>query len=110
MTQTIGQKLKQAREAKRLTLDQVFEAIRIRIPFLRALEDDDLTTLPSPVQARGYLRNYAEFLGLNFEQLLEEMRAEKKPPEEIVGPVLFFASSASSFVTGQTLAVCGGAI
>ncbi|HND14788.1 MAG TPA: glucose 1-dehydrogenase [Pseudomonadales bacterium] len=30
--------------------------------------------------------------------------------EEIVGPVLFFASSASSFVTGQTLAVCGGAI
>ncbi|MCG3168690.1 MAG: 2-dehydro-3-deoxy-D-gluconate 5-dehydrogenase [Pseudomonadales bacterium] len=31
-------------------------------------------------------------------------------PEEIVGPVLFLASSASSFVTGQTLAVCGGAI
>ncbi|MBK6278218.1 MAG: SDR family oxidoreductase [Gammaproteobacteria bacterium] len=31
-------------------------------------------------------------------------------PEEIVGPVLFFASEASSFVTGQTLAVCGGAI
>lgn len=31
-------------------------------------------------------------------------------PEEIVGPVLFLASSASSFVTGQTLSVCGGAI
>lgn len=31
-------------------------------------------------------------------------------PEEIVGPVLFLASEASSFVTGQTLAVCGGSI
>ncbi|MBK8306665.1 MAG: SDR family oxidoreductase [Gammaproteobacteria bacterium] len=31
-------------------------------------------------------------------------------PEEIIGPALFFASQASSYVTGQTLAVCGGAI
>lgn len=31
-------------------------------------------------------------------------------PEEIVGPALFLASSASSYVTGQTLSVCGGAI
>ena len=87
MTQTIGQKLKQAREAKRLTLEKAFEATRIRVPYLRALEEDDLSVMPSPVQARGYLRNYADFLGLNFEQLLEEMRAEKKPPEEIIGPV-----------------------
>ena len=87
MTQTIGQKLKQAREAKRLTLEKVFEATRIRVPYLRALEEDDLSAMPSPVQARGYLRNYADFLGLNFEQLLDQMRAEKKPSEEIVGPV-----------------------
>ena len=75
MTQPIGQKLKQAREAKRLTLEKVFEATRIRVPYLRALEEDDLSVMPSPVQARGYLRNYADFLVLNFEQLLEEMRA-----------------------------------
>ena len=86
MTQTIGQQLKQAREAKRLTFEQVFEAIRIRVPYLRALEDDDLSAMPSPVQARGYMRNYAEFLGLNFEQLLDEMRAEKKQSDEIIGP------------------------
>ena len=85
--QTIGQKLKQAREAKRLTLEKVFEAIRIRVPYLQALESDDLSAMPSPVQARGYLRNYAEFLGLNFDQLLEEMRAESKPSDEIITPV-----------------------
>ena len=88
MNQTIGQKLKQAREAKRLTLEKVFEATRIRVPYLRALEEDDLSVLPSPVQARGYLRNYADFLGLNFEQLLDAMRHAnaKKTSDEIIGP------------------------
>ena len=95
MTQTIGQKLKQAREAKRLTLEQVFEAIRIRVPYLRALEEDDLSTLPSPVQARGYLRNYANFLGLNFEQVLDEMRSEKKQSDEIIGPADLTAQPAA---------------
>jgi len=88
MTQTIGQKLKQAREAKHLTLEKAFEAIRIRVPYLQALEADDLSSMPSPVQARGYLRNYAEYLGLNFEQLLDEMRHvdAQNPSVEIIGP------------------------
>jgi cytoskeletal protein RodZ len=96
MTQTIGQKLKQAREARRLTLEKVFEATRIRVPYLQALESDDLSAMPSPVQARGYLRNYADFLGLNFEQLLDDMRAAIKPSEEIIGPVDLIDGSATS--------------
>jgi len=88
MTQTIGHRLKTEREEQRLTLEKVFEATRIRVPYLRALEGDDLSVLPSPVQARGYLRNYAEFLGLDFEQMLEEMHAMnmQQTPGEIIGP------------------------
>jgi len=86
MTQTIGQRLKQARQEKRLTLEKVFEAIRIRVQYLEALEMDDLSSMPSPVQARGYLRNYAEYLGLDFEQLLDEARAGHKPSDEIIAP------------------------
>ena len=86
MIQSIGQKLKQAREAEKLTIDQASEATRIRIPYLHALEMDDHSVLPSPVQARGFLRNYAEYLGLNIDQLLDEMRAEQKPADEIIGP------------------------
>ena len=71
MTQTIGQKLRAEREAQKLTLEKVFEVTRIRVPYLQALEEDNLSRVPSPVQARGYLRNYAEYLGLNFEQLLD---------------------------------------
>ena len=75
MTQTIGQRLKSEREEQHLTLEKVFEATRIRVPYLQALEADDLSALPSPVQARGYLRNYVEFLGLDFEQILADMQA-----------------------------------
>jgi len=95
MTQTIGQKLKQAREAQKLTLEKASEATRIRAPYLQALETDDLSAMPSPVQARGFLRNYAEHLGLNIEQLLDEMRAEQKPADEIIGP----ADSANQVAT-----------
>src|SRR6266511_794754 len=61
-------------EDKRLTLEKVFEATRIRVQYLHALEADDHSVMPSSVQARGYLRNYAEFLGLNVESLLDDMR------------------------------------
>ncbi len=88
MTQTIGQRLKAEREEQRLTLEKVFEATRIRVLYLRALEADDLSVLPSPVQARGYLRNYAEFLGLDFDAILEEMHALNMQPAsgKVVGP------------------------
>ncbi|MEO8357661.1 MAG: RodZ domain-containing protein [Chloroflexota bacterium] len=88
MTITIGQKLKQAREDQRLTFEKVFEVTRIRIQYLQALEADDLSVMPSPVQARGYLRNYAEYLGLNFDGLLDELRDAnaQKPSEEVIGP------------------------
>jgi cytoskeletal protein RodZ len=88
MTITIGQKLKAAREEQRLTLEKVFEATRIRIQYLQALEEDDLSVMPSPVQARGYLRNYAEFLGFDVTKLLDEQREAslQKPVELVIGP------------------------
>jgi len=88
MTQTIGQRLKSEREDQRLTLEKVFEATRIRVQYLQALEADDHSVLPSPVQARGYLRNYAEYLGFDVEQMLQELRemSGQPPSEEVIGP------------------------
>ena len=85
---TIGQRLKKSREEQRLTLDKVFEATRIRVQYLQALEADDLSVMPSPVQARGYLRNYAEYLGLDVGRLLDDMREAnaQKLSEEVIGP------------------------
>lgn len=88
MTQTIGQRLKAEREEQRLTLEKVFEATRIRVQYLQALEADDLSVMPSPVQARGYLRNYAEYLGLDVDRVLSELRAAHAQPAatEVIGP------------------------
>jgi cytoskeletal protein RodZ len=85
---TIGQRLKEAREVKRLTLEKVFEATRIRVQYLQALEADDLSVMPSPVQARGYLRNYAEYLELDVAKMLDELREAnaQKPSEVVIGP------------------------
>jgi len=89
--QTIGQRLKATREEKKLTLEKVFQAIRIRVNYLQALEDDDLTSMPSPVQARGYLRNYAEFLELDLDEVLEEVRISQQNAGEIITPADFTA-------------------
>src|SRR5688572_2191340 len=88
MTQTIGQRLKAEREDQRLTLEKVFEATRIRVQYLQALEADDLSVMPSPVQARGYLRNYAEYLGFDVEQMLDELREMnmQQSSGEVIGP------------------------
>src|SRR4026208_667373 len=88
MMQTIGQQLKAEREGRRLTLEKVFEATRIRMQYLRALEEDDLSVMPSPVQARGYLRNYAEYLGFDVDQMLHELREQNAQPAtgEVIGP------------------------
>jgi len=89
--QTLGQRLKAAREEKNLTLEKVFQAIRIRVNYLQALEDDDLSSMPSPVQARGYLRNYAEYLELDLDQVLEEVRISQQNAGEIIPPEDFTA-------------------
>ncbi len=62
---TIGQALREARQAKGLTLEQVAAETHIRPRFLEALETGDFQALPSLVQGRGFLRLYAGALGLD---------------------------------------------
>jgi cytoskeleton protein RodZ len=66
----IGQKLKSQRELMGLSLDDVERHSHIRLHYLQALELGDIPHLPSPVQGRGMLSNYATFLGLDTEAIL----------------------------------------
>jgi transcriptional regulator with XRE-family HTH domain len=63
--EALGNELREARERRDLTLSQVERAIHIRAKFIEALETGQPALLPSPVQARGFLRNYARFLGFD---------------------------------------------
>ena len=68
----IGQLLRQTREAKELSLADVEEQTRIRQRYLSALESGDWDEMPNPVAARGFLRTYADFLGLDAEDLVAQ--------------------------------------
>jgi len=65
-----GRQLRDARQAKGLSLEQAARTTHIRIHHLEALEAGRMDDLPSLAQARGYVRSYAGFLGLDGEQLL----------------------------------------
>jgi len=78
MSDSIGPQLRTARETRGLALEAVEKAIRIRVKYLEALEAEQFELLPSEVQARGFLRNYAEYLGLATPPLLEQYAARQK--------------------------------
>lgn len=81
---TVGQLLKETREAKLYTLDEVEKHTKIRKELLKALEEDDYTKLPPLTFIQGFIKNYGKFLGLDPGKLLAILRrdfeAKKHPP------------------------------
>jgi len=74
----LGQLLREAREAKGLTLTEVEGETRIRLSYLEALEAEEFDRLPGEVYVRGFLRNYAQFLGLKSEEVLAQYSGEEE--------------------------------
>ena len=85
MSQSVGEQLKQARQDRKITLAQAADATRVKLHYLEALENNDLATLPSKVQGKGFLRIYVEYLGLPLQPLLDAW--EGKTPAVSAQPV-----------------------
>lgn len=81
MIDELGHILREARETKGFTLREVQDKTRINSRFLEALEMGDFDRLPTQTHVRGFLRNYARFLGLDPEPLLEryELGQSERP-------------------------------
>lgn len=81
---TVGQALKQERERKFYSIEEIEKATKIRKELLEALEKGDYKKLPPPTFVQGFIKNYSKFLGLNSEQMLAIYRREfseiKNPP------------------------------
>jgi cytoskeletal protein RodZ len=73
---TFGERLRRERETQGIRLEEIARATKIGVRFLEALERDDFDTLPGDVFARGYVRAYAEHLGIDPEELVEEYERE----------------------------------
>lgn len=80
----IGATLREERLRRGLELEQVEAETRIRAKYLRALEDERFEVLPGDAYARAFLRDYAEELGLDAQQLVDELDEATGPPEDVV--------------------------
>ena len=74
----LGSQFRAERERRGAGLDQVSEATKIRKTYLEALEAHDWKALPADVFTRGYVRTYAEYLGLDQEHLLKVYARERR--------------------------------
>jgi len=96
----LGERFRAAREARGLTLSDVSEQLRIRAVYLAAIEEENWPAIGAAVYARGFLRTYARFLGLDPEESVAAFNASSgaapastapaptaaEPPPAIAGP------------------------
>jgi hypothetical protein len=78
----IGSSLRDARERQGLDLYEVERATHIRPRYLTALEEERFDVLPGPAYIKGFLRTYADFLGLDADRFVDEYSSRFPPTEE----------------------------
>ena len=71
-----GEKLREERLKKHLTLEEVSRATKIKESFLLAIEKGEYKKLPPATYAQGFVRNYAGFLGMPEQEILAIFRRE----------------------------------
>ncbi|MGD8400234.1 MAG: DUF4115 domain-containing protein [Bacillota bacterium] len=77
----IGVKLRVAREAKKISLEEIQAQTKIRRRFLEAIESGDWDIIPGEIYRRGFICNYAELVGLDGEKLWQEYRDSRQSLE-----------------------------
>jgi cytoskeleton protein RodZ len=76
----IGPTLRDARNRRKLDLPEVEDAIKIRIRYLQAIENEEWDVLPGGAYTRGFIRTYASYLGLDGDRLVDDYRRIAAPP------------------------------
>jgi cytoskeletal protein RodZ len=82
----VGEQLHAAREALKLTVQQIADSTKIRTDHIRALEEGHYEMFSAPVYIRGFVRIYAAQLKLNTAQIMSVLDAELKQTEKFKDP------------------------
>ena len=83
--ESLGKYLKRERENRKISLKEVSKQIKVREPFLRAVEEDRRDLLPSVTYVKGFLSAYAKYLGLDSNEVILRYEAESKG-EPVIRP------------------------
>ena len=115
---TVAEQLRQAREAKNLTVYQVAEITKIRTDHIRALDEGDFDVFSAPVYVRGFVRTYATLVKADVPAVLAQLAIElsksakhheppplMKPKRGILDAIMYQLSKLNWRVVGPLLAV-----
>ncbi|MCE5287057.1 MAG: DUF4115 domain-containing protein [Pelosinus sp.] len=84
--QTVGELLRSEREKKGLSIKDIEIGTSIRSLYIKAIEENDFKVIPGEVYLKGFIRNYASYLGLDAQSVIEVYRQNQNQemPEEAV--------------------------
>jgi hypothetical protein len=106
----IGNTLREARNRREIDLAEVEDAIKIRVRFLRAMENEEWDVLPGDIYARAFIKTYASYLGLDGERLAEDYRESTeaaggpdRPPPRVEPPLSTRLAQGRSSIWGRIL-------
>jgi hypothetical protein len=80
----IGNSLREARLRKELDFPELEQGTKIRAKYLRALEDENFDQLPAPTYVKGFLRTYADYLGLDGQLYVDEYNVRYASGDEVL--------------------------
>jgi cytoskeletal protein RodZ len=83
---TVAEQLRAAREAKKLTVNDVAEKTKIRTDHIRALDEGNFNVFSAPIYIRGSVKNYATLLKLDVPKIMAALDAELKGTEKFSEP------------------------
>jgi cytoskeletal protein RodZ len=110
--ESLGEKLKSAREARDLDYEQVSRDTNIAIRYLEALEAEHFDSFPGEPYITGFLRTYGAYLGIESQELISSYRAlkiqEQPVPEELLKKLAPAPGAKIALVTVIILAILGG--
>jgi len=72
MSLTLGEKLRQAREERGITLSEVAEQTRISGQYLESIENDDYRSLPGGIFNKGFVKSFAKYVGVDEQEALQD--------------------------------------
>ncbi|HEX7707881.1 MAG TPA: RodZ domain-containing protein [Thermoanaerobaculia bacterium] len=83
---SFGEELRREREIRGISLKEIADATKISRRFLEAVERNDHKTLPAPVFTRGFVREYARYLGLNTEEMVNRYNFAAENDDRVEKP------------------------
>jgi len=81
MSETLGEKLRQAREERGITLSEVAEQTRISPLYIESIENDDYRSLPGGIFNKGFVKSFAKYVGVDEHEALQDYASLAANPD-----------------------------